>query len=165
MRIAEEDELIEQCPDQCGDTADFGPDKQFYIEEYLIIPGTAGMDFFAGIADTSGEEEFNLGVYIFHAGLQGEIAGADLVEYQDELLVDEAEFICPEEADLVQHFGMRHGADDIVFGQEEIEIEVLADGKFFDHFSPLGIIGRIFLPDLHDFRFKGGKSTEFRSWM
>ena len=87
------------------------------------------MDFLAHVAELAREHELNLGVDILDILLNGELAVlaelVDVAELGEKLL----QFVFLKEPDALEHGDVRHGAENVVFGEIHVHLAVAAHGE------------------------------------
>ena len=119
------------------------PQEQAYVQQHLVVAGTAGMDLFAHFSEFAGEQQFYLRMDVFHIVFQAEFAclyaGGNLFQR----LCQNGEFICVQQAYALQHLDMRQRTLHVVTCQTQVQDAVVPNSERFYHIG----CGSAFIPE------------------
>ena len=107
--------------------------KEFQIDQHLIVPRAARVDLFSGVAQPAGKHQLDLRVDILRVGFDFEASGLDLGGNLLQSGRQRTELLGGQQADFFEHGDMGQRPLDVVAGELQVQIAVVADGILFDH--------------------------------
>ena len=107
--------------------------KEFQIDQHLIVARTAGVNLLAHLAQPPREQQLDLRVHVLRPLLDLEASGLDLAADLRQPRQQDLQFVGRQQSDMLQHPNMRHRSFDVVLRQPHIQLPVVAHGKPFDH--------------------------------
>ena len=115
------------------------------VNEYLVVSASSGMNFLAHVAQSAGKHKLNLGMYVFNAVLDAEMAflyvGIDAAKFCKKLF----QLVGFKKPDAFQHGDVGHGTQDIILCQIKVHFAVASYGEAF-YFT---VCVEILLPEFH----------------
>ena len=128
-------EQAEQGQHLVPEAAQLIPQVEFDVDQDLVVAAAPGMNLLAEVAELAGEEEFYLGVNVFHIILQHKgarrDAGGDFVQSAQQGL----QLVGAEQADALQHRNVGLRALHIVGCEPQVEDAVVADREVLHLFG------------------------------
>ena len=128
-------EQAEEGQDFVPEAAQLVPEVKFDIDQHLVVAAAAGVNLLAEVAELAGEEEFDLGVNVFHVILQHKgarrDAGGDFVQSAQQNL----QLVGIQQADAFQHRNVGLRALHIVGCEPQVEDAVVADREVLHLFG------------------------------
>ena len=120
------------------------------------------MDFLSDVAEFGCEKELHLGMHVLHTLFNHELAAlyrvGDLLKGGEE----KVEFLLREEADLLKHLDVGHGALHVVAREAEVKLAVAAYCEVF--YELVGLVALV--PKLHIFQVRGeGLEVRDEEWV